>query len=160
MYAHSWTSIGRLRAWRCRSQECVAFCHARWACLRRQCCGSVRLARRCFRLFLRVLHFFRLWSWLQWCFPNVWSRGYVLPMAEEVLSGICPLLDWRRTQATKVGFLFQVIRRIRDYGLQSREHRLLFVSLSAPTEETFCTLRGNKDLQEVRNNGWEISMSR
>ena len=28
-------------------------------------------------LFLQVLHFFRLWSWLQWCFPNALNRAYV-----------------------------------------------------------------------------------
>ena len=27
-------------------------------------------------LFLRVFHFFRLWSCLQWCFPITWNRWY------------------------------------------------------------------------------------
>ena len=48
---------------------------------------------------------------------------------------------------------------IRDYGSQSRGHRLL-VSLSAPRDILYiATLRGNKGLPEVRNNGQEISMS-
>ena len=78
---HSRTLVGKLWAWRCQSQECLAFCLESQTYLCPQSFEVFSLLYEVFGvvrvLFLRVLHFFRLWSCLQWCFPITWNRWYV-----------------------------------------------------------------------------------
>ena len=135
-YLDSWTPIGKLRAWRCQSQDCLAFCRLLRACLCCQRCDSVRLAFR------------GSWRCYKCCFCEcsislVCGVGYhgvfrlretermLLLMAEE--DARCLIKGHKATWC-----FFQVIRRIRDYGSQSSEHQLLLVSLSVPTAVTYC----------------------
>ena len=48
MYVLSLTPVRKLQAWRCLSQDCLAFYWVCWACLCRWSCGSVQLALRVF----------------------------------------------------------------------------------------------------------------
>ena len=92
MYLHSWTPVEKLRAWRCRSQQCSAFCRACWVCLCRGSCDSVQLPYEAFGI-VRVLYFFRLCRWLPWCILITQNRGYVIADGWERTTRNYSLLD-------------------------------------------------------------------
>ena len=135
--------LGKLQTWRCQLQECLYSSLLRtpsvstllklWQCS--ACLTKFSVLCECCSCECCI---FRLWRWLQWCFQNVWNRGYVLPMAEEELSGIRPLLD-RRTQATKVGILFRWYKESGTMACNPGNTGFFLCYFQRLAEEAFCT---------------------